>query len=114
DRWLAAIRSNRIVWRKLAIHHPFRDGAVRLDYPERHLPAEPRIRSISVHFTELDSVLFSGDPGADHHDEPKSQRGAGSFARGERLQSEFESGVGDPSLARKNRPSAAHAIQPPL
>ncbi len=35
-----------------------------------------------IHFAELDPLLPRCDSGADHHDEPKSQRGARPFARG--------------------------------
>src|SRR5439155_543188 len=50
DVWRTAIGSNRIIWRKLAIHHTLRRSAVRVDYPKRHFPTEPRVRSLSVHF----------------------------------------------------------------
>src|SRR5207249_8049789 len=57
-------------------------------------------------------LLPGCDSGADHHDEPKPRRGARSFTRGKRLQSQFESRAGDSAFARKNRSPAAAAIQP--
>jgi hypothetical protein len=38
---------------------------------------------IFLHFVEFDSLLFGGDPSADHHDEPKSHRNPRPLALGE-------------------------------
>ena len=55
------------------------------------LLATQSIRSLSVHPSQPDSLLPCRCPGTGHHDEPKPRRGARSFARGKRLQSQFES-----------------------
>src|SRR5262249_49497459 len=49
---------------------------------------------------------------ADYYDESKPRRGARSVTGGKRLQSQFESRVGDSAFARKNRSLVATAIQP--
>src|SRR6266849_556766 len=111
DLWPAPVRPDRLIWRELAIYHSLRSGAVWLDHPERHFSAESRIRSISVHSFEFDPLLPRRDSSADHHDEPEPRRGARSFACGERLQDQPQSGIGNPASARKNRSPVAAAIQ---
>ena len=45
----------------------------------------PRVRSLSFHPSQFDSLLSRRGPGAGHHDEPKPRRGARPFAGGKRL-----------------------------
>src|SRR6266508_3051294 len=87
----APLRPDCRVRRELEVPHYIWRCYLRVDRCERRVARYQSVRSLSVHPSQFDSLLSRRCPGTGHHDEPKPRRGARPFARGERLQSQFES-----------------------
>ena len=56
------------------------------------------------------AVMSGGDPGADHHDEPKAARDEGPASLHERLPGQPQGRTGNPAPARKARPPGDQAV----